>query len=72
MFTIFLGLKSGKIFSAVFYRWVFDCEPLKCFVIKSPEQVEDQSCKNFDFEDITSQSEKEDNFSQMNVSECLR
>ncbi|GAB5566940.1 transcription factor TFIIIB component B'' homolog isoform X1 [Prionailurus iriomotensis] len=33
--------------------------------------VEDQSCKNFEFEDITSQSEKEDNFFQMNVSECL-
>lgn len=45
--------------------------PLKYFVIKSPEQVEDQSCKNFEFEDITSQPEKEDNIFQMNVNECL-
>jgi len=41
------------------------------FVVKSPEQVEDQSCKNVDFEDLTLQSEKEDNFFQMNVNECV-
>lgn len=42
------------------------------FVVKSPEQVEDQSCKNAGFEDITLQSEKEDNLFQMNVNECVR
>ena len=42
------------------------------FVIKSPEQIEDKSSKDFDFEDIISQSEKEDDFFQMNVNECLR
>ncbi|XP_058586143.1 transcription factor TFIIIB component B'' homolog isoform X4 [Neofelis nebulosa] len=46
-------------------------ESESCIARDSPEQVEDQSCKNFEFEDITSQSEKEDNFFQMNVSECL-
>ena len=30
------------------------------FVIKTPEQIEDQSCKNFECEDITSQSEEKD------------
>ncbi|XP_047718875.1 transcription factor TFIIIB component B'' homolog [Prionailurus viverrinus] len=46
-------------------------ESESCIARDSPEQVEDQSCKNFEFEDITSQSEKEDNFFQMNVSERL-
>uniref|UniRef100_A0A673V888 B double prime 1, subunit of RNA polymerase III transcription initiation factor IIIB n=1 Tax=Suricata suricatta TaxID=37032 RepID=A0A673V888_SURSU len=35
----------------------------------SPGRVEDQSCKKFEFEDITSQPEKEDNIFQMNVNE---
>uniref|UniRef100_A0ABI8AAU5 Myb-like domain-containing protein n=1 Tax=Felis catus TaxID=9685 RepID=A0ABI8AAU5_FELCA len=46
-------------------------ESESCIARDNPEQVEDQSCKNFEFQDITSQSEKEDNFFQMNVSECL-
>ncbi|XP_025748650.2 transcription factor TFIIIB component B'' homolog [Callorhinus ursinus] len=46
-------------------------ESQSCITRDSPEQVEDQSCKNFDFEDITLQSEKEDNFFQMNVNECV-
>lgn len=72
MFTIFFILKLDKLFNAIFYKWVFHCETLKMsFVVKSPEQVEDQSCKN-DFEDIPLQSEKEDNFFQMNVNECVR
>ncbi|XP_039111997.1 transcription factor TFIIIB component B'' homolog isoform X2 [Hyaena hyaena] len=46
-------------------------ESESCIARDSPEQVEDQSCKNFEFEDITSQPEKEDNIFQMNVNECL-
>ncbi|XP_032704786.1 transcription factor TFIIIB component B'' homolog isoform X5 [Lontra canadensis] len=46
-------------------------ESESCVARDSPEQVEDQSCKNVDFEDITLQSEKEDNFFQMNVNECV-
>nr|XP_025748650.1 transcription factor TFIIIB component B'' homolog [Callorhinus ursinus] len=46
-------------------------ESQSCITRDSPEQVEDQSCKNFDFEDITLQSEKEDNFFQMNINECV-
>uniref|UniRef100_M3YNB9 Uncharacterized protein n=1 Tax=Mustela putorius furo TaxID=9669 RepID=M3YNB9_MUSPF len=46
-------------------------ESESCVARDSPEQVEDQSCKN-DFEDIPLQSEKEDNFFQMNVNECVR
>ncbi|XP_044931174.1 transcription factor TFIIIB component B'' homolog isoform X5 [Mustela putorius furo] len=45
-------------------------ESESCVARDSPEQVEDQSCKN-DFEDIPLQSEKEDNFFQMNVNECV-
>lgn len=49
------------------------------FVIKTPEQIEDQAFKNFDCGDITSQSEKKDTSFQ-NVqsdepkvlNECLR
>ncbi|XP_044123450.1 transcription factor TFIIIB component B'' homolog [Neovison vison] len=46
-------------------------ESESCVARDSPEQVEDQSCKNVDFEDIPLQSEKEDNFFQMNVNECV-
>ncbi|KAF3821739.1 hypothetical protein GH733_009781 [Mirounga leonina] len=46
-------------------------ESQSCITRDSPEQVEDQSCKNVDFEDITLQSEKEDNFFQMNINECV-
>ncbi|XP_077923340.1 transcription factor TFIIIB component B'' homolog [Halichoerus grypus] len=46
-------------------------ESQSCITRDSPEQVEDQSCKNVDFEDLTLQSEKEDNFFQMNVNECV-
>ncbi|XP_059031174.1 transcription factor TFIIIB component B'' homolog isoform X2 [Mustela lutreola] len=45
-------------------------ESESCVARDSPEQVEDQSCKN-NFEDIPLQSEKEDNFFQMNVNECV-
>ncbi|XP_008689539.2 transcription factor TFIIIB component B'' homolog [Ursus maritimus] len=46
-------------------------ESESCIARDSPEQVEDQSCKNAGFEDITLQSEKEDNLFQMNVNECV-
>lgn len=49
------------------------------FVIKTPEQIEDQLCKNFECEDITSQSEKKDTSFQnvqldepKALDECLR
>lgn len=47
------------------------------FVIKTPEQT-DQSCKNFECEDITSQSEKRDTSQNVqpdepkSLNECLR
>ncbi|XP_072601468.1 transcription factor TFIIIB component B'' homolog isoform X2 [Vulpes vulpes] len=46
-------------------------ESESCISRESPEQIEDKSSKDFDSEDIISQSEKEDNFFQMNVNECL-
>ncbi|XP_072682844.1 transcription factor TFIIIB component B'' homolog isoform X1 [Canis lupus baileyi] len=46
-------------------------ESESCIARESPEQIEDKSSKDFDFEDIISQSEKEDDFFQMNVNECL-
>lgn len=80
MFAIFLVLKLNKMNS--FINGIFISKPKtlkKMFVIKTPEQIEDKSCRNFECEDITSQTEKKDTSFQnvqqdepRALTECLR
>lgn len=77
---IFLPLKLDKMKSFTNGCFILKLKTFKnMFVIKTSEQVEDQSCKNFECGDITSQSEKKDTFFQNvqadepnTLNECLR